>query len=256
MQKPQIDPTQPIPIFFQLKTLLLEDILRGRYDGDGRLTAEHELCERYGISRTPVTRALSELADEGVVLRHRRRGTFVNPHWRRPRAGQPEVRIVVSEGPWGRMLSEAAAGRLQINLVTVPRPSLRQVLMHAVAEGQAPDLAIIDSVWVSEFAAAGFLRAIEDVDGAWVRREYVRDFLPPLARANRYGGRTYGVSAFADVAGLWYRRRELERVGVSPPTTWSELRSVGRALARGGAKRPIVMPGGSAGAGATGHRPD
>ena len=252
-KQPQIDPAQPIPIYFQLKTLLLEDILGGRYDGDGRLPTEHELCEHYGISRTPVTRALSELAEEGVVLRHRRRGTFVNPHWRRPRAGQPEVRIVVSEGPWGRMLRDAAADRVQINLVTVPRPSLRQVLMHSVAEGQAPDLAILDSVWVSEFAAAGFLRAIEDIDAPWVRDEYERDFLAPLVRANRYAGRTYGVSAFADVAGLWYRRRELERVNVSPPTTWTELRRVGRALAKRGANRPIVMPGGSQGAETTAY---
>jgi multiple sugar transport system substrate-binding protein len=252
-QGPKIDPAQPIPIYFQLKTLLLEDILGGRYDGDGRLPTEHELCERYGISRTPVTRALSELAEEGVVLRHRRRGTFVNPHWRRPPAGRPEVRIVVSEGPWGRMLRDSATGRLQINLVTVPRPSLRQVLMHSVAEGLAPDLAIIDSVWISEFAAAGFLRPIEEIDTAWVREEYEHDFLPPLVRANRYRGQTYGVSAFADVAGLWYRRRELERVSASPPTTWKELRGVGRALAKAGAKRPIVMPGGSQGAETTAY---
>jgi multiple sugar transport system substrate-binding protein len=248
-----IDPDQPIPLYFQLKTLLLEEILEGRFDGDGRLPTEHELCERYGISRTPVTRALSELAEEGVVLRHRRRGTFVNPHWRRPPAGEPEVRIVVSEGPWGRMLRDAAAGRRQINLVTVPRPSLRQVLTHAVAEGQAPDLAILDSVWVSEFAAAGFLRPIEDIDADWVRQEYERDFLPPLVRANRHGGQTYGVSAFADVAGLWYRRGELERVHGAPPTTWNELRRVVRALAKAGAKKPIVMPGGSQGAETTAY---
>jgi len=252
-KQPQIDPTQPIPIFFQLKTLLLEDILGGRYDGDGRLPTEHEFCERYRISRTPVRRALSELAEEGVVLRHRRRGTFVNPHWRRPPAGQPEVRIVVSEGPWGQMLRDAAAGRLQISLVTVPRPSLRHVLMHSAAEGQAPDLAILDSVWVSEFAAAGFLRPIEEIDAGWVQEELERDFLPPLVRANRYDGRTFGVSAFADVAGLWYRRRELERAAVSPPTTWNELRRVGRALAKAGAKRPIVMPGGSQGAETTAY---
>jgi len=219
-QTPKIDPAQPIPIYFQLKTLLLEDILGGHYDGDGRLPTEHELCERYGISRTPVTRALSELAEEGVVLRHRRRGTFVNPHLRRPQEGRPEVRIVVSEGPWDRMLRDAAAGRLQINLVTVPRPALRQVLMHSVAEGLAPDLAIIDSVWISEFAAAGFLRPIEDIDSAWVQQEYEPDFLQPLVRANRYRGQTYGVSAFADVAGLWFRRRELERIDATPPATW------------------------------------
>ena len=63
-----VDPTQPIPIYFPLKTLLLEEILEGRYGSDGRLPTEHELCERFEISRTPVTRALSELAEEGVML--------------------------------------------------------------------------------------------------------------------------------------------------------------------------------------------
>ena len=77
----EIDPRQPIPLYFQLKTLLREEILSGRYVGpDDRLPTEHELCARYKISRTPVSRALTELADEGVILRHRRRGSFVNPH--------------------------------------------------------------------------------------------------------------------------------------------------------------------------------
>ncbi len=72
---------QPIPLYYQLKTLLTEEILHGAYGTDGRLPTEHELCERFGLSRTPVTHALTDLATEGVVLRRRRHGTFVNPHW-------------------------------------------------------------------------------------------------------------------------------------------------------------------------------
>jgi multiple sugar transport system substrate-binding protein len=243
-----IDPSQPIPLYFQLKTLLLEQILEGRYDGEaGRLPTEHELCERYDISRTPVTRALSELAEEGVILRHRRRGTFVNPHWMRRPVDRREVRVVVPEGPWGTMLRDAAVGTFQLNLLTVPRPSLHQVLTRAVAEGNAPDLAIVDSVWIPEFAAAGFLRPIDGIDPEWVREEHGSDFLPPLITANRFGGQTFGVSAFADVAGLWYRRRALDRAGTRAPTTWNELRAVGRALAASGLRRPIVLPGGSQG---------
>ena len=43
-----IDPTQPIPLYFQLKTVLLEEILGGMYGRDGQLPTEHELCRRYG----------------------------------------------------------------------------------------------------------------------------------------------------------------------------------------------------------------
>src|SRR5688572_7374916 len=144
--------TKPIPLYFQLKTVLLEEILQGAYGRDGQLPTEHELCDRYAISRTPVSRALSELAEEGVILRHRRRGTFVNPHWLRRRPDQPELRIIVSEGPWGQLISDAAPDDIQVNLVTVPLPSLHQALTHTVADGQAPDLAILDSVWIAEFA--------------------------------------------------------------------------------------------------------
>jgi multiple sugar transport system substrate-binding protein len=242
-----IDPAQPIPIYFQLKTLLLEEILGGRYGADARLPTEHELCDLYGISRTPVTRALTELADEGVILRHRRRGTFVNPHWLRRRSDQPEVRIVVPEGPWERLVRNGAADDVQVSIATVPRPALHQTLTHAVGEGQAPDLAILDSVWVAEFAAAGFLYALEELDGEWLAREHEGDFLEPLAAADRYEGLTYGVSAFADVAGLWYRRRDLDAIGATPARTWSELRSLARALADSRVPAPVVMPGGSKG---------
>jgi ABC-type glycerol-3-phosphate transport system substrate-binding protein/DNA-binding transcriptional regulator YhcF (GntR family) len=242
-----IDPAQPIPIYFQLKTLLLEEILSGRYGPQDRLPTEHELCDQYRISRTPVTRALSELAEEGIILRHRRRGSFVNPHWLSRRPDQPEIRVVApAEGPWAGMIRDAA-GDNQVSIVTVPRESLHQMLTHAVAEGVAPDLAVIDSVWTPEFAAAGFLHALEDLDEDWIRDEHDVDFLEPLAGANSYGGRTFGIPAFADVAGLWYRKHELATRGLEPPDTWAELRSVARAIADRKMPHPIVMPGGSKG---------
>src|SRR5215207_1969939 len=191
-----IDPKQPIPLYYQLKTLILEEILGGRYGPSNRLPTEHELCEQYAISRTPVSRALSELAEEGVILRHRRRGTFVNPHWLRRAPDRPEVRVIVPEGPWEAMILEAAPSDLAVSVVTVPRPSLHGVVSHAIAEGRAPDIALLDSVWLSELAEAGFLHALDDVDDEWLRREHDGDFLPPVVAANRYGGQTFGVSAF------------------------------------------------------------
>jgi multiple sugar transport system substrate-binding protein len=242
-----IDPTQPIPIYFQLKTLLLEEILSGRYDGGARLPTEHELCARFGISRTPVKRALSQLADEGVVLRTRRRGTFVNPHWAQRQPNAREVRIVVPEGPWRAQIEDAVPRGMRINVATVPLPDLHQVVAHAVAEGRAPDLAVLDSVWVPEFAAARFLWPIDELDGDWLAREYEHDFLEPFVSANRFDERTVAVQAEADVAGLWYRRDALASAGVGPPSSWDELIAAARAISRSGIPHPVVFPGGSRG---------
>ena len=238
---------RPIPPYFQLKTLLLEAILGGELGPGARLPTEHELCERYALSRTPVSRALSELASEGVILRHRRRGSFVNPHWLRRSPDRPEVRAVVPEGPWAGMVQDAAPPELAVNVVTVPRPDLHQALTRAVAEGRGPDLALLDSVWLPEFAEAGFLHALDDLDADWVEREHEVDFLPPVVATNRHRGRTYGVSAFADVAGLWYRRDAFDGASRLPPATWSELRAIARTVTRDGIRHPIVIPGGSKG---------
>jgi multiple sugar transport system substrate-binding protein len=242
-----IDPKLPIPVYFQLKTLLLEEILEGRYGLGGRLPTEHQLCGQHQISRTPVTRALSELAAEGVVIRHRRRGTFVNPHWVQRNRGGPELRVILPEGPWEGLIRRAAPADTRFSVATVELHELHQALTHAVAEGLGPDLAVLDSVWVPEFTAAGFLAPLEELDEGWVTGEYEQDFLTPLMLTGRTQGRTYAVHAEADVAGLWYRRAALEALGLDPPATWDELRAAGRALARAGGRdsHPVVLPGGS-----------
>lgn len=243
----EIDPNLPIPIYFQLKTLLMEEILRGGYGPGRQLPTEHQLCERYGISRTPVTRALSELAQEGVLIRRRRRGTFVNPHWVHPPSEGPELRVIVPGGPWEELIREAAPAGLRLNVATVPLIDLHQALSHAVAEGRAPDLAVMDSVWLPEFSSLGFLWPLEQLDPAWVRAEFRRDFLGPFVARDGGPVDTFGVPAEADVAGLWYRRRDLEELGIEPARTWKELLAVGRALRRAGVDAPVVAPAGSAG---------
>jgi multiple sugar transport system substrate-binding protein len=243
-----INRSQPIPIYFQLKTYLLEEILSGVYGPEDRLPTEHELCEKFGVSRTPVTRALTDLADEGVIIRHRRRGSFVNPHWlRRPRPAG-DVRLLLPEGPWESIVRRATPAEITLSVATVPLNNLLQVVQRAVGEGRAPDIALVDSVWVPELAAAGFLWPMEDLDPDWFELEYVSDFLQPLAEVNRYRGKSYAVQAEADVAGLWIRRDHLETVGMEVPKDWDELATLASAMAtRAGTRFPLVFPGGSRG---------
>ena len=145
------------------------------------------------------------------------------------------------------MIRDGAAGTVDVDVVTVSRPTLHQALTHAVAEGQAPDLAVLDSVWAAEFAAAGFLFALEDLNDDWVRDEHEVDFLDALVAANRFEGRTFGVSAFADVAGFWYRRRALEAVGLGPRRPGASSAHLRELFVQNGHAHPIVMPGGSRG---------
>lgn len=66
-----------IPITYQLAQLIRAEILRGTYLPGGRLPTELRLAEDYGVSVITVQRALRELEGEGLIERHRGRGTFV-----------------------------------------------------------------------------------------------------------------------------------------------------------------------------------
>ena len=66
-----------LPITYQLVQLLRAEITRGTYPPGARLPTELQLVEDYSVSVITVQRALRELEDEGLIERHRGRGTFV-----------------------------------------------------------------------------------------------------------------------------------------------------------------------------------
>lgn len=75
---PNIDGTLPIPLYHQLKDLIRHEITSGALKPGDQLPTEHELEVRYGVSRVTVRQALRDLVQEGLLVRHRARGTFVS----------------------------------------------------------------------------------------------------------------------------------------------------------------------------------
>jgi GntR family transcriptional regulator len=67
----------PIPLYHQLKTLLLQEIESGYWKPDQQLPTEEQLSSRFGVSKITVRQALRELAHLGRVRREQGRGTFV-----------------------------------------------------------------------------------------------------------------------------------------------------------------------------------
>ena len=72
-----LDKNLPVPLYHQLKTILLKEIQSGRWKADDRLPTESELEQTYAVSKITVRQALKELADSGYVRREQGRGTFV-----------------------------------------------------------------------------------------------------------------------------------------------------------------------------------
>ena len=76
-QRQSLTRDSPAPLYFQLYNLLKSCILNGTFPLGSQLPTEKDLSKEFGLSRITVKRSLDELAHEGLVERHRGRGTHV-----------------------------------------------------------------------------------------------------------------------------------------------------------------------------------
>ena len=72
-----IDKNSPIPLYYQLKQIILAEVKAGNLKSNDRLPVEFDLCDMFGLSRTTVRQAISELVSEGYLYKEKNRGVFV-----------------------------------------------------------------------------------------------------------------------------------------------------------------------------------
>ena len=74
----QIDTRSHIPIYYQIRDQLRQQIMSGQLKPGDVLPSEMDICTECGVSRMTARQALIQLAYEGLVTRHRGKGTFVS----------------------------------------------------------------------------------------------------------------------------------------------------------------------------------
>ena len=62
-----IDKSLPLPLYYQLKQIIINSIDDNIYKEDEAIPTERELIEKYNVSRTTVRQALNELCTEGYL---------------------------------------------------------------------------------------------------------------------------------------------------------------------------------------------
>ncbi len=75
-----------VPLYHQLKVILLREIRSGKLKPDDRLPSEDQVAAAYGVSIITVRRTLTDLSTASYIRRERGRGTFVS-------------RVTVEQGP-------------------------------------------------------------------------------------------------------------------------------------------------------------
>lgn len=74
---PTLERSNPVPLYYQLKEVLKQQIRAGHLAPHTAIPSEPELVTQYHVSRATVRQALTELVHEGLLYRQHGRGTFV-----------------------------------------------------------------------------------------------------------------------------------------------------------------------------------
>ena len=69
-----------IPLYIQIKELLIEKISKGEWSAGNIIPSEIQLAQELGVSQGTVRQAITELVENNVLTRKQGRGTFVSSH--------------------------------------------------------------------------------------------------------------------------------------------------------------------------------
>lgn len=73
-----LDRTKPIPLYYQLRELILDKIQKGEWKAGDQVPGERELSDQFGISRMTVRQALKDLERIGRLTSYQGKGTYVS----------------------------------------------------------------------------------------------------------------------------------------------------------------------------------
>ncbi len=74
----KLDSKSPIPLYYQLKSYIEEQIETGVWEAGTQIPSELELSEQFNISRTTIRQAIGDLVNERKLERIQGRGPFVS----------------------------------------------------------------------------------------------------------------------------------------------------------------------------------
>lgn len=133
-------------------------------------------------------------------------------------------------GPFFQEVADAFQAEnpdIKINIEVVPWDTLLQRLTTDVAGGSAPDISIIGTRWLLDFASQG---VAEPIDG-YLTPEFKGTFIDTFMAPGVIEGQTMGLPVAASARAMMVNMDLYEKAGASPPKTWDELYEASKKIA-------------------------
>ncbi|WP_212699850.1 ABC transporter substrate-binding protein [Thalassovita aquimarina] len=108
---------------------------------------------------------------------------------------------------------------IDINIEVVPWDTLLQRLTTDIAGGAAPDISIIGTRWLLDFAEQGIAEPVDD----YLTPEFKSTFIDTFMAPSVIDGKIMGLPVAASARAMLVNMDLFEKAGAKPPETWDEL---------------------------------
>jgi multiple sugar transport system substrate-binding protein len=138
---------------------------------------------------------------------------------------------------------EEANPDADVKVTAVPWDAAHDKIINAIAAGETPDVSLIGTTWMGEFAETG---GLEPTPTDLVDQE---SFFPGAWESTVVDDTSYGVPWYVETRVLFYRTDFAEQAGwTEPPRTWDELHQFATDLQeQGGAEQGLYLQPGQTG---------
>jgi multiple sugar transport system substrate-binding protein len=109
----------------------------------------------------------------------------------------------------------------------VPGDSLIPKVLQQASSRTLPDVLMLDNPDLQQIASTGALAPISDFGLS------AEGYAEGVVSASTFEGEVYGLQPIANSIGLFYNVDMLAEAGITPPTTWEELKTAAAALTQG-----------------------
>lgn len=110
---------------------------------------------------------------------------------------------------------------------TVPGKSLISKVLQQSSSKTLPDVLMLDNPDLQQIAATGALAPLTDF------KISTDNFAEGVLRAGTYKDKVYGLAPTVNTIALFYNKDILAKAGITPPTTWVELKAAAAKLTSG-----------------------
>ncbi len=158
-------------------------------------------------------------------------------------SGEIDVWAMGTEGEELGVLADAFMEEnpdITVTVTPVPWDAAHDRIVNAIAGGEVPDVTMVGTTWMGEFAALGGLDPTpSNIDGS--------QFFEGAWNTTVVDGTSYAVPWYVETRLLYYRTDLAEEGGVTEaPATWDDLKALAEGIQGAGAEYGInLQPGGT-----------